>query len=385
MEKIFVLAFLVMILVVLVGCAQQSPATDETSAIQEKALPPTTAEAPVLSEEIPPGEPNSLETVSSSEGTGIVTQETAASRSACSRPFSPQFQAELYYTGPLFDAHFHLPPAFEDEQDVGWRMPILGKEITLKNILCFFEEEHVTGAFMFYMWDAEDLDGSIQDAAEMKDNLPSGIRLFLSPLEMEADELDEIVTANPGIFDGLGEITFYDPERPEATPDGPVSLEMYQLAGREGLIVMFHPGANQRAKVEKALQKNPLVKFLLHGYESEDYISELMDKYPNVYYSIDSATLYHFDGVFIFGPKAAFVSRFKKDFDTILSSKVNKWKPRIEKHPDRFMWGTDRATDWHFNEEISLLFEEFARAFIGRMNPEVQENYAYKNAESLLQ
>jgi hypothetical protein len=48
------------------------------------------------------------------------------------------------------------------------------------------------------------------------------------------------------------------------------------------------------------------------------------------------------------------------------------------------MWGTDRAADWHHNEEISILIEEFTRAFTGRLSPEVQEKYAYKNAEGLL-
>ncbi|MEK7503672.1 MAG: hypothetical protein AAB577_01675, partial [Patescibacteria group bacterium] len=121
-----------------------------------------------------------------------------------------------------------------------------------------------------------------------------------------------------------------------------------------------------------------------HGFQAEDYIIDLMDRYPNVYFSIDSAVLYPMMGLFISGPKEQFVSKFKQDFDLILNQKINKWKERIKKHPDRFMWGTDRGMKWHFDEEISLLFEEFARAFIARLDSEVQENYAYKNAEKLL-
>ena len=64
---------------------------------------------------------------------------------------------------------------------------------------------------------------------------------------------------------------------------------------------------------------------------------------------------------------------------------MKKWKNRIEQHPDQFMWGTDRAADWHFDEEISILVEEFARAFTGRLSPEVQEKFAYKNAERLIE
>ena len=69
----------------------------------------------------------------------------------------------------------------------------------------------------------------------------------------------------------------------------------------------------------------------------------------------------------------------------MLNEAVKKWKAKIERHPDRFMWGTDRAYKWHYDEEVSVLLEEFGRAFIGRLDPDVQEKFAYKNAESLLE
>lgn len=376
MKKRFLLLFF--LLIYISGCATQVSETPLEPVQEETNI--VVGEATAIPEESPPIDV----TLNQSAVQETEVQEIKVQKPACSRKFSPQFKAAPYYEGHLFDAHFHLPPAFQDEHDVGWRMPVLDQEITIEQILCFFEKEQVTSAFLFYMWNAENLDGSIQDAAALKKQLPTGVRLFLSPLELEADTLDKIVTTHPSLFDGFGEITFYDPERLEATPDDPVSLEIYQVAAREMLVVMFHPGDNQREKVEKAVQKNPSVKFLLHGYESEDYITELMDKYPNLYYSIDSATLYPFDGIFMFGPQEKFISRFKKDFNSNLNSKVKKWKPRIEKHPDRFMWGTDRATDWHFSEEISMLFEEFARAFIGQLDPAVQEKFAYKNAERLI-
>ena len=310
-------------------------------------------------------------------------QEVVNQRLTCSRKFSPQFNAAPYYNGPLFDAHFHMPPTYE-EQDKGWRPPVLGKEVTLNQILCYFDKEKVTGAYAFHFWEYDNLEQSIDDATEIQKQSPQ-IHLFLIPSELQANELDEIVNSHNGVFDGFGEIVYYDPERPGATPDDPISLETYKVAAQHKLIVMFHPDDNQRAQVENAIQKNPDTTFLLHGWESAEYISALMDKYPNVYYSVDSATLYAFDGMLIKGPKEKFISRFKNEFTSVLNAKVTKWKPQIEKHPDRFVWGTDRAADWHYNEEISILFEEFARGFIGRLDPAVQEKYAYKNAERMLE
>ena len=49
------------------------------------------------------------------------------------------------------------------------------------------------------------------------------------------------------------------------------------------------------------------------------------------------------------------------------------------------MWGTDRGHLWTYDEDVSVLLEEFGRALIARLDPEVQEKFAYKNAENLLQ
>lgn len=63
---------------------------------------------------------------------------------------------------------------------------------------------------------------------------------------------------------------------------------------------------------------------------------------------------------------------------------VAHWKPLIEKYPDRFTWGTDRWFAWHFDPEVGGLIEELSRSFIGKLDPAVQENFAYKNAERML-
>jgi len=49
------------------------------------------------------------------------------------------------------------------------------------------------------------------------------------------------------------------------------------------------------------------------------------------------------------------------------------------------MWGTDRWYRWQFDYEVGGILEEFGRSFIGELEPQVQEKFAYKNAEKILQ
>lgn len=319
------------------------------------------------------------------------SEQISAGRVKCARSFSPKFNAGPHYTGPLFDAHFHMPISEEFAEEMSKMHggdsvsdPVLGKDVTLDEILCLFDKERVRGAIGFYMVNVISLGSTLEVARNIKEQSSDSIALFLMPVVLDAEKLNSIHKSNAGLFKGYGELAFYDVSLKPLTPSDQKLLDIYNVAEKHGLIVMMHPDLNQLGNIEKALQNNPGVNFLLHGFQVEDYITDLMDKYPNVYFSIDSAVLYPMMGLFMSGSKEQFVLRFKQDFNSTLDSKINKWKEKIKKHPDRFMWGTDRGMKWHFDEEISALFEEFARAFIARLDSGVQENYAYKNAEKLL-
>src|SRR3989344_2385539 len=84
--------------------------------------------------------------------------------------------------------------------------------------------------------------------------------------------------------------------------------------------------------------------------------------------------------------KQDFIAKFKQNWQSTLNSTVALWKSKIEKHPDQFLWGTDRgASLWNYDPEVAALLEEYSRAFIGQLDPSTQEKYAPKNAEKLLQ
>ena len=206
--------------------------------------------------------------------------------------------------------------------------------------------------------------------------------------------MEDIEAAHKGLFTGYGEMAFYNRGDPSQSyypksPDEQQFLDIYAIAEKHNFVVMIHPDKGQEQAVENVLQKYPSVKFYFHGDEIESAIIGLMDKYPNVYYSID-ATLsrlpYSGDALHVSGTEEAYVSKVKQNFTAMLNGAVNDWKAKIEKYPDRFTWGTDRGGfTWHYGEEVSRLFEELSRSFIGRLDLSVQEKYAYKNAESLLQ
>ncbi len=297
--------------------------------------------------------------------------------------------------GDLFDAHFHIPHS-PGMRHIGFKTPVLGEDVTIEEILCTFQKEKVIGSIAFYVPQKTNT-LKLPDAPEIKRAAQDRITLFITPANLSAEELDKVFEDNGGLFSGIGEVTFYDLEQRSGrkldqndlvniheTVDSQWAAKIYQLAAKRDIPVMFHPGQNQSEKIEKVLTENPKTKFYLHGFEVERDIDRLMAKYPNVYYSVDSAVLYAMRGKFALGPEDQFLSTFKKDFNLILDEGIKSWKDRIERYPDRFTWGTDRFATWHYEDELSSLMEEFARAFIGRLDPAVQERYAYKNAESLL-
>ena len=113
----------------------------------------------------------------------------------------------------------------------------------------------------------------------------------------------------------------------------------------------------------------------------EEWITDVLDGHPNAYYSLDAnmfTVLYNVDS------KEEFLTEFRADFNILLEENIDKWKDEIEARPDRFVGGTDRGNTWHFDPEVGAILLEFSGAFIGSLDPEVQEKFAYKNAERLI-
>ncbi len=82
--------------------------------------------------------------------------------------------------------------------------------------------------------------------------------------------------------------------------------------------------------------------------------------------------------------KNAFFAHFEET-EPLLEEDIATWSDFITRHPNQVLWGTDRgwSSAWSLDTETGLLLTDYARAFIGRLPDDVQENYAYKNAQRL--
>ena len=364
---------------------------------------PTTLEVPVPDVEYPSeveeGAVNSEMPVPGKESVEEMVAEVPLG-SGCARVFSPTFSSSPHYNGPLFDAHFHMPNLIDfnaighgESPGTGYETnsnkdPVLGNDIELSKLLCNFDKETVIGVIGFAIGAEQASEETISRAKSVKDESLGKINLFLMPRMFSIEGLDYIQEKNPNLFKGYGEVGFYTSLYVNTLPDSQEMMDVYAVAGKHNLIVMIHPDARQESMVENAIKKNPDVKFLIHGPEIENSIINIVGKYPNAYYSID-AILIRSPGspgglIYTTNNLQELKSSFSQNYERMMNDAVNKWKSKIEKYPDKFMWGTDRAYLWHYDEGVGILLEEFGRDFIAELNPEVQERFAYKNAEALL-
>lgn len=396
MKKRIFVSILILFVILIIGCENQTNhQVEEVPKVQESEV---VSENDGLTQQINE-EPMEEGVVEEDLVVEEVIDEEYPQDSSCTREFRPQFSSGPHYEGPLFDAHFHMPNLIDMQHEAqqqghitghitGMSVtdPVLGKDVELDKILCNFEKENVIGLVGLTIGAEQALDETI-DKAKLVKSASGMIELFLMPVRFSTQALEKIQQSNPGLFKGYGEMTFYDQDYANMPPDSPKVMEVYEVAGRNDLIIMMHPGGRQETAVENAIKKNPNVIFLLHGFEIENSITNLIRKYPNVYYSIDAVLVrMPRQGPFLYtsNTKEDFKVKFSQNYDALMINAVSNWKSKIEQYPDRFTWGTDRGYLWHYDEEVGEMLEEFARDFIAKLDQNVQEKFAYKNAESLM-
>jgi predicted TIM-barrel fold metal-dependent hydrolase len=204
-----------------------------------------------------------------------------------------------------------------------------------------------------------------------------------------------------GLFQGVGEIGLYMPVIQSVTFDSPVMQTVFQVVNEKKGIVQIHPShtvgrgrPTELAEVEPSIRKYPDAIFLFHGQpECFNVVVQLMSKYPNVYFTLDATHGYtamksnsflYPDGVPASGNATA--ERFLADVNRIGSDRLvdeglKNWTPLLRQYPDRIMWGTDLNDSWHFEEPVTDVVISLSRQFIGRLPADIQEKYAYQNAQ----
>ncbi|MFC2041799.1 hypothetical protein ACFLTY_05735 [Chloroflexota bacterium] len=145
--------------------------------------------------------------------------------------------------------------------------------------------------------------------------------------------------------------------------------------------------STELSEVEPSIRKYPDAIFLFHSIQTFDVVDQLMSKYPNVYYSMD------FGGSFFKG-RGVSLNRYNNaesflaavngaGLDYIVERNLQDLAPLLQQYPDRIFWGTDIVEPWHFEESVTDLVVRISRQFIGRLPADIQEKYAYQNAQRI--
>ncbi|HLD07026.1 MAG TPA: hypothetical protein VJC16_05865, partial [Candidatus Nanoarchaeia archaeon] len=144
-----------------------------------------------------------------------VPEQQPQSSSPCDpAPLQRQFGNTPYYTGPLFDGHYHMPTFFKVPDHPG--APIIDKEISRRDVACLFDKDRVKGVFAFYSIPINLKDSSLQIIREIEQEYPGKITHFLEFVvfpgySVDPVQIGDILDANKGLFKGYGEISLYLP------------------------------------------------------------------------------------------------------------------------------------------------------------------------------
>jgi len=319
---------------------------------------------------------------------------------------SPLKLPSVRYDGPLFDAHFHLLGSSSQVSDDSGANRLLINPENADDFFATMDKQGVIGLIGFLPTNHENFvpdqvlnDFILKPAEAVVKRSCERIIPFLHPDSLIgippkklSDKLPKLIDQGyreyPIPFRGIGEMHTDFPNDMYANVrlNDPAMFELYDYAAENNLIVMIHPKKSDLEDLDVALGYNPNTILLLHGDEGiERIIPPLMEKHDNLYYSLDAGLMYPYsvpvDGM----TKEKFLNNLQSNemYHRILASALHYWGPLIEAHPDRIMWGTDALSTWHIEVYPELI--GFARDFIGGLSPEIQEKYAYKNAERLLQ
>ena len=323
--------------------------------------------------------------------------------------------AQERYKGPLFDAHVHLVgPKDHDHTETRYhRLHINPK--TAESFFATLDRENVVGLFGFLPIIHEYFDGDDSYNRSYQEQTLSVVNRcdnklipFLTPnthIGVTPNEhgyklptlIDQNYRGNPIPFRGIGEIhtggILTDSYAGMRLID-PAMLELIDYAAANNLVLMIHPELSDIQDVHRAIMHNPDTIFLLHGLVNNfdrgriaDELGILFREYKNVYFSVDATLM---AGYSLLDDRIRTKEKFlanllsNETYYRLLASALVFWKPIIEAHPTRLMWGSDLAYWWHYEPDVIHEIAQFGRDFTSGLDPEVQERFAYRNAADML-
>lgn len=209
-----------------------------------------------------------------------------------------------------------------------------------------------------------------------------------TPEDANIDDVKNIVDEVSDYFFGHGELAFYREPFKQSSLLDENWQKIFEYSDEHDFFIMIHlRGTEQVDELEQTLQKYPNAKVLLHGPELNKQLPGLLQKYENLYFTLDTATLLMESGnppqvlMYSEGGEDAFFNALNIRKAYILSNSYNKWLPVIEAAPDKVFWGTDAALEWHFSEEAYKQLMDVSNKFIEMLPEQYRDGYKYKNAE----
>ncbi|MEK6948109.1 MAG: amidohydrolase family protein [Nanoarchaeota archaeon] len=377
----------------IIGCTIQQPYLDENSKEDESSNLPT--EQPTTGSV---GERHWKRVFAKA----FETVDCPASRDPSSLP-------DGYYKGPMIDTHIHsqnLPdgvPGFPDDYYTGDN---LGIKRSMEEWVCMINVEGTKQVWGFFPVAEPIVQESVEVVKITLEKYPNIFVPFINPpgkvkATVDAEELEMMLNVEPGLFRGYGEIGLYEnTNSPPLSPNSTILMEIYPVIEKYKLIVYFHLDHGQKESFQDVARANPNITFVFHGGNlfnisetqagiSHDekvlvFIEELLYNNPNIYYTVNEL----YGGDWLLEPgrsKEKFLENFA-DYETLLEIDLPMWKGFIERHPDQVLFGTDRGGPaiWDKDPNVALTLNNYTRVFIDSLDPSVQEKFAYKNAERII-
>ncbi|MFC2005383.1 leucine-rich repeat domain-containing protein [Chloroflexota bacterium] len=276
-----------------------------------------------------------------------------------------------YYPGPLFDTHLHTRNILPQSPET---------------LLSYLDRENVARAICFQY-----------PSSNGTSPIPitgSRVVTLLAPGYMCSENFSPLLLRQhlqpQGPCWGVGECGLWTEEDQDIYFDSPQMQTIFDEVNKVKGIVMIHFGDGdpgrlpEFSEIESAIIAYPDAIFLFHSIGTFPLVAQLMDSYPNVYFTMDGASIRLGSGAQLNSSDSAeewLAAVNQTSLSCIVERNLEDLAPLLQQYPDRIFWGTDFSAAWHYDESVTDLITRIHRRFIGRLPADIQEKYAYKNAQ----
>ncbi|MFC1943080.1 leucine-rich repeat domain-containing protein [Chloroflexota bacterium] len=278
-----------------------------------------------------------------------------------------------YYSGPLFDTHLHTRNI----------LPLSPETLT-----SYLDRENVARAICFQY--------PSSNGTSLIPIIGSRVVTLFAPGSMCSENFSPALLRQylqpQGPCWGVGECGLWKEEDQGIYFHSPQMETIFDEVNKAKGIVMIHFGDGDPGRlpnlieITDAIDKYPDAIFLFHSIGTFPRVAQLMDSYPNVYFTMDGASFSLGSGAGLKSSDSAeewLAAVNQTSLSCIVQRNFEDLAPLLQQYPDRIFWGTDFSEAWHYDESVTDLVTRIHRRFIGRLPADIQEKYAYKNAQRI--